>query len=69
MANPEHLQILKRGVQVWNQWRNQHRDIRPDLRAAHLFGINLAGSLLILTNLRAADLAEAHPQRGYPHSK
>jgi hypothetical protein len=32
MANQEHLEILKQGVKVWNEWRREHPDIRPDLR-------------------------------------
>src|SRR5216684_1554169 len=36
MANQEHLDILKQGVEVWNQWRKKHRDIQPDLREANL---------------------------------
>ena len=31
MANPEHLAILKRGVEVWNEWREDHPETRPDL--------------------------------------
>jgi hypothetical protein len=23
MANPEHVEILKQGVEVWNQWRKE----------------------------------------------
>jgi hypothetical protein len=34
MANQEHLDIRKQGVEVWNQWRQEHTDIRPDLRDA-----------------------------------
>ena len=22
MANPEHLKILRKGVEVWNEWKN-----------------------------------------------
>ena len=36
MANPEHLETLKQGVEVWNQWRHAHPDIRPDLTSAYL---------------------------------
>lgn len=31
MADPEHLEILGRGVATWNRWRRQHRGVRPDL--------------------------------------
>jgi uncharacterized protein YjbI with pentapeptide repeats len=31
MANPEHLAILKQGVEAWNRWRAEHRDVDPDL--------------------------------------
>src|SRR4029453_4931081 len=42
MANPEHLQILQQGIEVWNAWRDQNWGIRPDLSMARLFRINLA---------------------------
>jgi hypothetical protein len=55
MANPEHLQILLQGVEAWNAWRGQHRDIRPDLVMADLSLANL-----ISTNLTEADLTSAN---------
>jgi hypothetical protein len=36
MANPEHLEILKQDVEIWNQWR---RD-RPGI--PNLGGVNLS---------------------------
>jgi uncharacterized protein YjbI with pentapeptide repeats len=55
MANPEHLQILKQGVRAWNAWREQHRDITPDLTEADLRGDNFSGANftdVILTSAR-----------------
>jgi hypothetical protein len=34
MANLEHLEILKRGVLHWNQWREKRRVVTPDLGGA-----------------------------------
>jgi uncharacterized protein YjbI with pentapeptide repeats len=31
MADPGHLEQLKRGVRAWNAWRRRHRGLRPDL--------------------------------------
>ena len=36
MANPEHLAILKQGVEVWNAWRLTTDNINPDLSNANL---------------------------------
>lgn len=49
MANPEHLKVLKQGVEVWNKWRKENPQIEPDLsgvdlKEANLRGINLGGS-------------------------
>jgi len=38
MANPEHLKILKQGVEDWNQWRKDNPDIKPGLSEADLRG-------------------------------
>lgn len=43
MANQEHLDLLKQGVKVWNQWRQEHPDTQPDFRRANLGGANLGG--------------------------
>ena len=60
MANPEHLAMLKEGVEVWNQWRREHPEAdldfsNTDLRGAHLDGANLRGA-----NLGRTDLSGAH---------
>lgn len=31
MANPEHVEILKQGVDVWNRWREENPEVVPDL--------------------------------------
>lgn len=43
MADRHHLDRLKEGVDVWNQWRKEHPELPPDLRKAHLEGMSLAG--------------------------
>jgi len=75
MANQEHLDILKQGVDVWNAWRKQHREIRPDLSEVDLseadlskfnfqftsfFITNLSGNNLKGANLNVANLNEAN---------
>jgi hypothetical protein len=59
MANEEHLAILKKGVAAWNEWREQHPNIRPDLHAANLRAANLRAANLSGANLRGADLRGA----------
>jgi hypothetical protein len=59
MANPEHLQILEQGVEAWNTWRDQHRDIGANLHGANLREANLAGADLPRANLILANLAGA----------
>ena len=36
MANPEHIEMLQKGVAAWNAWREEHVGLRPDLRGADL---------------------------------
>ena len=59
MANPKHLQILGHRVAVWNQWREQHEDISPNLRGAHLRDADLNGADLSRADLRDAHLRDA----------
>jgi len=59
MANPEHLQILKQGVEAWNAWRKQNEDIRPDLTSTDLSGTDLTSVDLGEGNLASANLSGA----------
>src|SRR6266487_3953872 len=59
MANQEHLDMLKLGVEVWNKWREEHPFIQPDLSRANLSGANLSEANLFRANLDGADLSEA----------
>jgi len=60
MANQEHLDILKQGVKAWNQWRQEHAHIHPDLSEADLIGAYLSKADLNNVNLSEADLSEAN---------
>jgi hypothetical protein len=60
MANPEHLKVLKRGVNVWNAWRSESSSIiKADLRGADLRRANLVGANLSFADLSGADLSGA----------
>jgi len=59
MANPEHLEILKQGVEQWNRWREDNPDVAPDLRYADLRAANLCGAHLRKADLSSADLRMA----------
>jgi len=36
MANDEHVALLEQGVAAWNAWRDENRNIPPDLSEAIL---------------------------------
>jgi uncharacterized protein YjbI with pentapeptide repeats len=54
MADPEHLAQLKQGVEAWNRWRDENREIIPDIR----INPNLRGADLTQADLTGADLSE-----------
>jgi Pentapeptide repeats (8 copies) len=56
VANQHHLDMLKQGIEVWNQWRAQYPEIRPDLIDANLRETDLSGADLRGVNLYGADL-------------
>jgi len=60
MANEEQLAILKRGVEVWNDWRSANPHINIDLFAADLKGANLIGGNFQYANLKEANLRDAN---------
>jgi hypothetical protein len=59
VANQEHLDILRQGVEVWNKWREKHPEIRPDLSNGDLGGVDLYGADLDDVNLIDTDLNNA----------
>ena len=59
MADQEHLAILKKGVEAWNEWRRTKPRIKPDLYSANLAGADLQGADLSEARLRQANLREA----------
>jgi uncharacterized protein YjbI with pentapeptide repeats len=65
MANPEHLAILKKGVEAWNQWRKEINPIMPDLSEADLNKANLIKANLFVALLNRANLSEANLPGAY----
>jgi uncharacterized protein YjbI with pentapeptide repeats len=60
MANDEHVAMLKKGVADWNKWREENRNILPDLREADLAKANLSKATLYGADLAKANLSEAN---------
>ncbi len=65
MAKQQYLEILRQGVDVWNQWRQKYPDIQPDLRDvelrdAQLNKIDFHNTRLDRADLYRADLREAN---------
>ncbi|HYT45569.1 MAG TPA: pentapeptide repeat-containing protein, partial [Methylomirabilota bacterium] len=63
MASQEHLDILKQGVDAWNQWRRQFPNIQPDLSDADLSQTSLVildGGDIIEINLSKTNLRGAY---------
>lgn len=66
MADEQHAQILSQGVPVWNQWRSDNPQLRPDLRdisfrtsSPSMLGIDLSGANLQEADLQGADFYRA----------
>ncbi len=64
MADIEQLKILKQGVEIWNQWRENNSYITinlsfADLRKVNLRRVNLSEANLSQANLSQANLSEA----------
>src|SRR5438270_552665 len=58
MANPDHLNMLRQGVDAWNAWRGHH-PVKPDLNEAYLMGADLSGANLSGATLIGASLVDA----------
>lgn len=60
MANQRHVDILVRdGVRIWNLWRKEEPNVRPDLKGVNLIGANLSGLNLDEALLDRANLSRA----------
>src|SRR6266700_1263449 len=60
MANQEHLDIIKQVIIVWNRWREEHSDIRPDRSNVTFFDAGLKDTRLSYADLKHADLSGAN---------
>ncbi len=62
MANREHLEKLKEGVEAWNLWRMENRGLRPDLQGLNIWRPQLQGADLICIQMQGAKLSGAQLQ-------
>ena len=60
MANEKHVSMLKQDVAAWNKWREDNREISPNLSSANLNGANLSRADLAHATLVHADLDGAN---------
>lgn len=57
MANPEHAYWFREGADAWNQWRNSHPGVVPDLELVDGRGLVLDSADLSDAILRGCDLS------------
>ena len=55
MTNQFHLDLLRQGTLTWNQWRQEHSDIIPDLSRANLFEVALITSITLFLSAKRHD--------------
>ena len=77
MAQEQHSKLIheaaqKHDIAIWNKWRQEHPDIKPDLsgtdlKRADLKKADLHGAILTDANLRGADLSDADLSRADLH--
>ncbi|MDJ0902581.1 MAG: pentapeptide repeat-containing protein [Xenococcus sp. MO_188.B8] len=60
MVNPTHLAILQQGVEVWNNWRRENPEIKPNLRGAKLNSQRLEGANFSRVDIRGANFSKAY---------
>lgn len=60
MASQEHLDLLKQGVDIWNQWRTEHPMVSPDLGVADLSEANFQEVNFSRTRLVKAHLCRTN---------
>jgi hypothetical protein len=60
MLNPYHLEMVKQGAEVWNQWRVDSQVRSPELEGADLSEVDLTGYCLAGANLCEANLCRAN---------
>jgi uncharacterized protein YjbI with pentapeptide repeats len=60
MTTEEHVTLILGGIDAWNTWRQENRQVKPDLQEANLREINLSGADLRGANLQKADLHRAN---------
>lgn len=55
-GDPDHLKILKKGVETWHKWRDRNEKIHPDREGISFAPLNLTDADLSGTNLQNEDL-------------
>lgn|ERR1044072_4968655 len=60
MKNEEHLKLLKKDTDSWNEWRESSREEKIDFSHANFRGMNLYGVDFSEVNLRQADFSNAN---------
>ncbi|MGK7929098.1 MAG: pentapeptide repeat-containing protein [Spirulina sp.] len=63
MANSEHLEMLAKGVEVWNEWREENLEMQPDFQDSDLKGFNFKDADLSEADFRGSNLSEADLRR------
>ncbi|MCL6257455.1 pentapeptide repeat-containing protein [Aquiflexum sp. TKW24L] len=59
MADKEQINIIKQGVEVWNNWRNENRTVQIDLSNEDFHGVDLSNANLFRSNFYKANLTNA----------
>jgi uncharacterized protein YjbI with pentapeptide repeats len=65
VAYQKDLALVNEGVAAWNRWRDEHRELKPDLSGADLRGAALSGVDLSETDLSDTDLRKADLRKAY----